>query len=206
MKGPNKRASLGFAEAVRAAFDEYLGNLGYRCVESDPTLVRYKSNSTFVNVYHGRTSYEIGLEVGQVSDPEGIRYRLPDILDGVLGPGHAVKTYFQASTRAAVLSCVASIARAVRMHLQPVLQGDPNGLKRIAILARHRDGEVTKKYVQGPVREKADYAWRRKDFERVKQLYESLEPDLTEVEMKRLEYARHKLHQQHSVKDELATK
>jgi hypothetical protein len=60
---------LGFAEAVLANF-EFLRSYELRRVENDSTFVRFESEAVFVNVYHGRASFEIGVEVGLKSRSE----------------------------------------------------------------------------------------------------------------------------------------
>ena len=49
-----KQASLGFADAVASAFEFLIKDLSFVCVKHEVTLVRYESNTVFVNVYHGR--------------------------------------------------------------------------------------------------------------------------------------------------------
>jgi len=57
------RRQLGFEEPVLSNFD-FLRSHGLKLVESAPTLVRFESREVFVNLYHGRASYEIGVEIG----------------------------------------------------------------------------------------------------------------------------------------------
>src|SRR6266508_1197859 len=59
-----QRESLGFAPAATQAFSFLVERLGFRLAKQEPTFVRYESKSVFVNIYHGRSSYEIGVEVG----------------------------------------------------------------------------------------------------------------------------------------------
>src|SRR5438128_6558460 len=66
--GP-ERAKLGFQEAVLSSFT-FLSEFGLRSVEQKVTFLRYESRHVFVNVYHGRASYELGVEVGRLKEPE----------------------------------------------------------------------------------------------------------------------------------------
>src|SRR5687767_11892121 len=61
------RWRLGFKEAVLANFG-FLQQIGFKPVTEDVTFVRYESKTVFVNVYHGRASFEIGVEVGRVGN------------------------------------------------------------------------------------------------------------------------------------------
>jgi len=63
------RWQLGFQDSVLSSFD-FLSTYGLRPVEESATFVRYESSSVFVNVYHGRASFEIGVEIGRRDRPE----------------------------------------------------------------------------------------------------------------------------------------
>ena len=80
--GP-ERFRLGFSEAVQSAFGFLQQDYGFRCVEAGPTFVRYESDLAFVNLYHGRASYELGFEVGRRPDVRGqpeSHYTMAEIL------------------------------------------------------------------------------------------------------------------------------
>lgn len=59
------RRDLRFAESVDKCF-RYLLERGFVRVACEPTFVRFESRHIFLNVYHGRQSYEIGLELGEM--------------------------------------------------------------------------------------------------------------------------------------------
>lgn len=58
--GPG-RERLGFEAAVVENF-AFLKEAGFECVRRECTFVRYESKRVFVNVYHGRGSFELGVE------------------------------------------------------------------------------------------------------------------------------------------------
>lgn len=63
---PNSdRSQLRFEEAAISAFAFLTSErYGFRCVVSESTIVRYESDTVGVTIYHGRSSYEIGCEIG----------------------------------------------------------------------------------------------------------------------------------------------
>jgi len=150
--------------------------------------VRYESDRNFLNFYHGRQSYDIGVEVGRHA-ADAYRYRLPDVLAALLGPDHTSRTSFQASTPSAVASCMQQIAELVDTHFGPVLEGDREAWKRIVDVTAARNREYTKEVVQQPVRRAAEEAWTQRNYRKVCELYESIRSDLAPVEEKRLEFA-----------------
>jgi hypothetical protein len=58
------RALLHFADEVKHLV--FLEAMDFHCVEAGPTFVRYESPTMSINVYHGRHSYEIDLELESV--------------------------------------------------------------------------------------------------------------------------------------------
>ena len=62
------RASLNFKEEVLAAFDFLAKEYQFVIKNIEVTFVRYESESVFVNIYHGRGSYELGVEIGRFVD------------------------------------------------------------------------------------------------------------------------------------------
>jgi hypothetical protein len=67
--GP-ERARLGFADAASAEF-AFLLRPGFRLVELTDTIARYESDRRVVRVFHGRGSYELGVEVGRWVEVDG---------------------------------------------------------------------------------------------------------------------------------------
>lgn len=184
------RSALGFSELVQSAFEMVALEHGLRLVEALETLVRYESERIFLNIYHGRRSYEIGVEVGLLSDGGDERYRLPDVLAAILGPDHAHRTYLQASSPEALATCVRESAALVEQYYAPLLEGIPEVWDKVAASTAEASRQYTKQVVQQPVREAADSAWKRKDYRKVIDLYTSIIEDLSATERKRLGYAK----------------
>src|SRR5258706_14107970 len=65
------RSGLAFVEATRKAF-AFLQLFGLRELSAETTIVRYASGRVYLNVYHGRSSYELGLEVGRLGTCEQV--------------------------------------------------------------------------------------------------------------------------------------
>lgn len=188
------RSVLGFAEAVANAFRFLVEDFGFKVVDTDATLVRYESDRVFLNVYHGRRSYEIGVEVGYLHERDANKYRLPEVLGAILGEsGQQNAYYLQSSNRDGVRRCVETAAGLVEEHYGPVLRGDPIALERVKVFSSKRNEDYTREVVQQPIRDSADRAWRAKDFAMVAQYYGSIRKDLTPTERRRLEYAEKQL-------------
>ena len=68
--GPTRHL-FRFAEAVEREF-EFLASLGLKLVSAESTFARFEAEDRFVNVFHGRASYEIGVEVGRWIEIDGV--------------------------------------------------------------------------------------------------------------------------------------
>jgi len=186
------RRELGFEEAVLAGFD-FLRAHGFKLVETGPTLVRFKSRKVFVNIYHGRASYEVGVEVGLKARSE--KYGLDYIVSWAgkaawKAEGFGRGTMFQVSSREGVQRIMPKVAEIVRKYGEPFLGGDAQFYSHLDEVNRRASAEFTKRQHLEDVRKLADAAWSEKKFSRVTELYQSIQEDLTVIESKRLSYAR----------------
>jgi hypothetical protein len=182
------REAFAFVAVVESAFSFLVEDYGFRMVGTDVTLVRFAADKMFLNVYHGRQSYEIGVEVGRPAS--AYRYRLPEVLGALLGEsGQQDAYYLQSSSREGLRRCVEAAARLVKAHYGPVLSGNPDVLERIGALTTRRNEEYTRRVVQQPIRDAAHRAWLAKDFAMVARCYGSIREDLSPPERRRLTYA-----------------
>jgi hypothetical protein len=191
------RWRLGFKEAVLKSF-RFLYRYGFRCVRAESTFVRYETirlfsrKRLFVNVYHGRGSYEMGVEIGP-SDHEKQAVTLPEIVrfaGSEEAEGFGQHRVFQVSSREGVQEFVPKLAGLVRKYAQPFLRGDPEAFGAAAERSRRASARYLRDIELGRMREKGDAAWHAKDYERVINLYERFLEDLTRSEGMRLEYAK----------------
>jgi hypothetical protein len=186
-----ERSRLGFAEAVLANF-EFLRSYELKPVERDSTFVRFESKAVFVNVYHGRASFEIGVEVGLKSRPE--KYGLDYIVSWAgssawKAEGFGRGTMFQVSSREGVQQFVPKVAQLLRKYGDPFLRGDRAFYARLEEENRRRSADYTNRQMLDGARKDAEVAWREKDFARVVEIYGNMRDGLTAIEAKRLAYA-----------------
>jgi hypothetical protein len=188
--GPG-RELLGFKEAALSSF-AFLSSYGFKRVQEESTLVRYESKTVFVNVYHGRGSYEIGIEIGRLDRPEkyGLEYIVSEAGKAAWeSEGFGRSTMFQVSSRDGVQRFVPKVAELVKKYADHFLRGDHafyDGLEKVN--ARRAD-EFTRQQGLARKRKTAEAAWQEKNYPKVVELYSSMREDLTSVEAGRLSYA-----------------
>lgn len=194
------RSKLGFKDAVLSSFT-FLSGYGFRPVRAEPTFVRYEAarpssgTSMFLNVYHGRGSYELGVEIGLCGQDQAT-LTLPLLVEWAARDQGGVpgqQTTFQVSTRDGVKRFVPKLAELVQKYAKPFLEGDIKAYQSAAEHVR-RGSALYEKHMQlQRVREQAETAWHDKDYEQVVNVYEPFREDLSQSENMRLEYAKKRL-------------
>ncbi|HLN02441.1 MAG TPA: hypothetical protein VK335_24350 [Bryobacteraceae bacterium] len=188
---PGNRHQLGFGQAVLESF-EFLRSYGLKPVTTTPTLVRYESRKVFVDVHHGRGSFEIGVKVGRRdrSEKYGLAYMVSWAGKAAWeAEGFGRGTMFQVSSREGVQQFVPRVAELVRKYGDPFLLGDKAFYRQLEEANRRASAEFTKRQVLEDIRKQAEASWSEKDFARVVELCKSMRADLTEIETRRLRYA-----------------
>jgi hypothetical protein len=195
-----RRAALGFAAAVRAAFG-FLEAMGFAVVDEQATFVRYEADDRFVNVFHGRSSYELGVEIGRRVRRHGISVEARYPLSYVMALDHPDEAGFRtfATSRPDRLPAfVGQLATLTRQFGHDALCGRPDVFGRLAALAKRRSDALQQSWRAADLRRAADAAWRARDWGRVVEAYAEMAAELDTVEMKasehgRLRYARARL-------------
>jgi len=183
------RVSLEFNIRAKFAFQFLIDKYGFKLIQEEATFLRYESEWVFINIYHGRLSYEIGFECGLKSKGEDSRYRLPTILRGLLGEAYSKEAVLQASEKEAILRCIVKMAELVSKHCGSLLNAEELAFAQVEKASVEESQEITEKYTIDPVKRQAEQAWRKKDYDKVKSLYRSIINKLSPIEIKRLEYA-----------------
>jgi len=179
-----EREHLGFAEAVLRHIEPVLAPLGFRRTEQSCYVFMYESAKVFLQVIHDPMSYAIGIEFWRLAKPSE-----RCTLGGLLASAGEYRS-FQASTPDGVNTAIVEIADLLRRHGRESLTGAPGTYERLVKDIEARSEAYTKEIVQQPIRTAAHAAWQRGDFAKVRELYESIDADLTPVERKRLDYAK----------------
>src|SRR6185437_4422023 len=191
--GP-ERAKLGFREAVLSSFG-FLADYGLHPVEEQVTFVRYESSEVFLNVYHGRASFELGVEIGRLEQPTAklTHYDIIAWAGVTEAEGFGKHVSFQVSSRGGVQEFVPKLATLIKKHAAPLLSGDSAAYDSALAIQSELAEEYGREANLGNLHSKAAAAWKAKDYSQVVELYNSIRKDLNEVEAKKLAYAEQQL-------------
>jgi hypothetical protein len=190
MEPSPQRARLGFREAALSSF-VFLKDMGFRLVECKTTFVRYESSEVFVNIYHGRASFELGVEIGSINEPSE-KFTLQDIITWAgaeKAEGFGQHVMFQVSSRNGVNEFVPKLAHLVARYGAAFLKADASAYHSVRESRLRSAAEFEKNINLKNARRRADVAWHAKDYVQVVKLYSSLRQELSKVETKRLAYA-----------------
>ena len=183
-----KRAQLGFVDIVRQSF-AFLAVLGFSETEALPTIVRYRKGGLALNVYHGRQSYEIGLEVGHTDELFSmeaiIRLTDPVVAEELRNP--------VATTSGALAAGIEHLADLLRRYGERALQDDP---EFFADLRRQRQvcAEILELDVlERQIRPKAATAFQQGRYGEAAELYEKIAARLSAAERAKLAAARKRM-------------
>jgi hypothetical protein len=179
------RESLGFSEAVGLSF-AFLYDFGFSRSELDSTIVCYRKNELELCVYHGRQSYEIGVEVrlaGSAYSIESlIRTGDPIAADQYRAP--------RATTAEQVSSGVAQMAHLVRQHAQRILQDDPTVFGELEEVSKNVAQTRAQEVLARQLHPKAEAAFRLGRYQEAVDLYQRIEASLSPTDVKKLQFAR----------------
>ncbi len=179
---------LGFIAHAMEAF-AFLLRIGFSVVRREATLLRFESSNVFVNVYHGRASYQVGLELGRLN--EGDTYSLHEVLSAI-APAEIERARCQATDRATLERCLTAMADTIQRSCHDLLRGDAAAFEELqSVVAPKRQVETIRSQF-GAIIDRADRAWESKDFTQAADLYEKAAPGLDATRVKRLEYLRGK--------------
>lgn len=179
---------LGFVDLALKAF-AFLLDIGFEVVRCEETSLRFESSTVFVNVYHGRCSYHIGLELGRVQ--EGDLYSLYEILTAV-APYEIEKARWQTTNSKVLERCLSAIAEIINQECRPLLSGAPSAFDSLRSIVGPLRRAATLQAKFGATMDRADRAWEDKDMRLAEDLYKEAEAALDEKRTRRLNYLRSK--------------
>jgi len=192
----NPRSFLRFADEVRKEF-AFLDSQNFRCVRTEATFVRFESSRCAINIYHGRQSYEIGLEVEFLQSNDC--YSFSEIMRlGKCNPNEQYRK-FCANNVDGVAIGVHELADRFRKRVDFEILYDKHSYSRLKELRKEWSKNYALKVELSQAREKSNEAWMKKDFYQFVEILTPLREHLSQLELRKFEYARKKIHSTESL-------
>jgi hypothetical protein len=155
-------------------------------VESSPTIVRYRKGNLQINVYHGRRSYEIDLEIGH----DEAMYSISELIQ-LTDPEYADRyRRWMAVRPESVAAGLDQLAELLKQYGEHALR-DESGVFTALESQREAWSEAYALDVLArQLRPKADAAFRQGHYREAADFYEKIRPRLSPVEIKKLDLAK----------------
>jgi hypothetical protein len=188
------RASLGFVEEAKKAFAFLIAEFGFHVAPSEVTIVRYRSTEVFVNIYHGRMSYELRLEIGRLDEPSEVKnpFYMSDLISVEDEEGGRRYRAYQTNQVELVPRGLALMAADLRRYSSRALRGDPLYYAQLQAARERAARRFGREITVSQTRQQAETAWQEKDYSKVASLYDEISGYLSPAERKRRDYARRK--------------
>ena len=190
--GP-ERARLGFESAVVDHFG-FLAERGYHVAEVGSTFVRFERAPAFVNVFHGRGSYELGVEIGRVERARGEvrerRYHMRYLATAIGGAAAEAYRARAAVTEKQVRRFVAEMGEWLERYGSDAVDGDEATFRAVADTAAAEGERLLDSMRVTTLRRQADDAWRVGDLATVVEAYGEIDRELKTVELRAFERGR----------------
>lgn len=179
---PQERTKRNFTTLVKNEF-LFLHDFGFIEIESLPTIVRYKNGDIEVNIYHGRQSYEIGLEFIY----KEVSYSISEFIR-VIDPELAEKYRNPAATENEVVArMLTKIGELTKCYCLPCLQGDRDFFTILEAKRKLWRQEYALQIKADQLRPKANEAFHSQNYPKALELFREIEFCLTPSELKKME-------------------
>jgi hypothetical protein len=184
--GVSSMRQLRFVEEVNIQFG-FLRDMGFTRVHCEDTIVQFQSSMVGVTIYHGRQSYEIGLEITFPSSKD--RFPISAILL-LIDPIQADEYRNPAGTTVeSVAVGVRGLAELFRKCIDSGVLCDDRVLSRLETLCSERIRKFSLDVELRQAHRKCESAWAEKDLAKVVQILSPLREHLATGDLRRLEYA-----------------
>jgi hypothetical protein len=190
--GP-ERSRLGFAATVSEEF-AFLHGLGFHLMELTDTLVRYETDRRLVRVFHGRGSYELGVEIGRWIEVDGVRseqvFPLPDVIVRERDLADVGYGGTSATTVELVRKFVVRLAGWTRQFALPLLTDGDEIFAELSASNAAKGAAEREQQRASQLRVRANDAWRQRSFGTVIACYTEIDTKLPTVELSGVERGR----------------
>jgi hypothetical protein len=164
--------------------------LGFRCVRSEATFVRFESRAVSINVYHGRQSYEIGLEIEFASAREA--YSFSELLR-LVDPEQAERyRNYATHTVQGVAEGVGQLADLFHRCIDAGILDDSQLVPHLKLQREELSRNYAFKTQLQQARRISEAAWRKRNYADVVKALKPFRAALTPSEVRKLELGRRK--------------
>ncbi len=179
-------SEANFTSDVKAAFSFLVEKQGYSVnFDFESGVVTFASDRLAVKVFCEPGSYMIYVEFRR--NDTGEEYLLHEILHA-LAPEHEPQSQCSGAEIQKANRCLKQLSQLCERQLQEFFAMDESTLAKVASSAKSMRTQYTLEAQYGAIKDRANEAWERKDWEKAQKLYEEAKPGLSAVEQRRLDF------------------
>lgn len=179
-------SNTSFTTSVRTAFSFLVEKQGYSVKADDKNgVVTFASDRLAVKVSREPGSYMIYVEFRR--NDSGEEYLLHEILHA-LAPEYEPQSQCSGADEQKASHCLQQLSQLCEVQLQDFLALDDSTLAKVASSAKSMRIQYTLDAQYGAIKDRANEAWERKDWEKARELYEKAKPGLSATEKRRLDF------------------
>ncbi|HVA55039.1 MAG TPA: hypothetical protein VNI53_04455 [Gammaproteobacteria bacterium] len=186
-----------FSDTARQAFS-FLEEIGFHCKNYHSTSLQYETNQVFVTIVWDPQSGELNVYIG-LQPREGQSrddYSLGDILG--MQNIEIPERYrpFEVADETQLCKFIEKLANDTRLYAKAALGGDRMFFRRLRMYRDTQSQALMLGMKLRHIRSEIGEAWNKREFDKVANLYVSIESYLTEVEKEKLKYAKSQLREE----------
>ena len=175
-----------FTTSVRTAFNFLVEKQGYSFNADDKNgVVTFAGDRWAVKVFREPGSYMIYVEFRR--NDTGEEYLLHEILHA-LAPEYEPQSQCSGADEQKANHCLKQLSKLCEVQLQDFLALDDSTVARVASSAKSMRMQYTLDAQYGAIKDRANAAWERKEWEKARELYEEAKPGLSSTEERRLDF------------------
>lgn len=186
------RADLGFVDAVRDSFSLLLREFGFSEAACDDYVVHFQSPNGWLDILHDRASFEIDVALMQKSN--SARVKAPFGMADLIRPSDALRAEnyraYSASNSESVCKGVKKLATEMRNFALPALNFDLIFLTQAEQARARAISSFVEDINRTQLNNEVKQAMKRRDWQRIVELYEPVKDQLNATEQKRLAIAK----------------
>jgi hypothetical protein len=178
-------SETSFVNDVKTAFSFLVEQQGYSVNADENDVVTFASDCLALRVFREPGSYMIYVECRR--NETGEEYLLHEILHA-LAPEFESQAQCSGADEQKSKRCLKQLSQLCQRQLQDFLAMDESTLVKVASSAKSMRSQYTLDAQYGAIKDRANEAWDRKDWNKARELYEEARTGLSAAEERRLDF------------------
>lgn len=185
-----------FSQLVKDTLTETLAEEGLKLTGTGPYAVRFENSAVFVQPsYEPTRGRELVIWIGEVAQGAEPPFTLPDILRATSCDEQTIERAARTQTGDPefLRRLLQDAASLLHQYATPFLRGDADAFAAAKRIRSAAAKEYTTAVIMAPILERADTAWRDRNYAAVAEILAPHEEQLDERDRRRLSYAQNRL-------------